>query len=117
MLLTALAAGIAPRETVTDDAPSGASRSTLPAGTTVVKQIPAEAGANSRVTVRRGDTLELEVRGNTLDSVLIERMELMDAVEPDTPARFNLVIDAPAGAYPIRLVEADRRIGAIEIRE
>ena len=27
------------------------------------------------------------------------------------------VIDAPAGSYPIRLVEADRRIGSIVISD
>jgi hypothetical protein len=67
--------------------------------------------------VQRGDLLELEVAGDTLDSVLIERLDRIDAIEPTTPARFNMVVDATAGIYPIRLVEADQRIGALVVGE
>jgi hypothetical protein len=113
MLLTALAAGLTPRED--PQSPPGAA--TLPAGTTVVKQIPADPEANTRVEVRRGDLLELEVAGDVLDSVLLERLDRIDAIEPMTPARFNMVVDALAGTYPIRLVELDRRIGSIVVRD
>jgi hypothetical protein len=113
MLLTALAAGLAPREDQTVS-PQGGS---LPAGEPVLKRIPADPAANSRVMVRRGDVLELEVEGDLLDTVLIERLDRIDAIEPLTPARFHLVVDAPAGIYPIRLVEEDRRIGALVVAE
>jgi hypothetical protein len=113
MLLTALAAGLTPR----DDDQTPPAAGTLPAGATVVKQIPADPAANSRVEVRRGDLLELEVAGDVLDSVLLERLDRIDAIEPTTPARFNIVVDALAGTYPIRLVEADRRIGSIVVRD
>jgi hypothetical protein len=113
MLLTALAAGLAPREEQTVSPAGG----TLPAGERVVKQIPADPAANSRVSVQRGDLLELEVTGDTLDAVLIERLDRIDAIEPTTPARFNMVVDATAGIYPIRLVEADQRIGALVVGE
>jgi hypothetical protein len=113
MLLAVLAAGLAPRQQATD-VPS-TERSALPAGRTVAEEIPADPGADSRVAVRRGDLLQLEVSGDTLDSVLIERLDRMEAIEPMTPARFEILVDAPAGVYPIRLVDADRRIGSIEI--
>ena len=113
MLLTALAAGLAPREEPAASPGVG----TLPAGDRVVKQIPADPAANSRVSVQRGDLLELEVTGDTLDSVLIERLDRIDAIEPTTPARFNMVVDATPGIYPIRLVEADQRIGALVVGE
>jgi hypothetical protein len=113
MLLTALAAGLAPQPPVADQAP--AERSALPSGSTVAEEIPADPGSDSRVVVRRGDVLELEVSGDTLDSVLIERLDRIDGIEPTTPARFEFLAEAPAGVYPIRLVEADRRIGTIEI--
>jgi hypothetical protein len=113
MLLTALAAGLAPAPPV-NEAPQ-AERTDLPAGGTVTERIPADPGADSRVIVHRGDVLQLEVSGDTLDSVLIERLDRMAAIEPTTPARFEILIDAPAGVYPIRLVDADRRIGSIEI--
>ena len=116
MLLTALAASIAPRDLTREDDPP-VPRGALPAGTTIAEEIPSEAGADSRIAVSRGDTLELEVTGNTLDTVLLERLDRIDPIDPTTPARFNLVIDAPAGSYPIRLVEADRRIGSIVISD
>ena len=113
MLLAVLAAGLAPQR-ASDDAPPP--RSSLPSGSRVVEEISADAGSESRnVMVRRGDVLRLEVSGNELDSVLIERLDRIEAIEPTTPARFELLIDAPAGIYPIRLLEADRRIGAIQI--
>jgi hypothetical protein len=114
MLLTALAAGIAPRQQATDTPTT--ERSALPAGRTVAEEIPAKPGADSRIVIRRGDLLQLEVAGDTIDSVLIERLDEMAAIEPTTPARFEILADAPAGVYPIRLVDADRRIGSIEIK-
>jgi hypothetical protein len=114
MLLAALAAGLAPQRTVDDGAPPP--RSELPSGGEVVEEISADAGAEARnVMVRRGDVLRLEVSGDTLDSVLIERLDRIEAIEPSTPARFEMLIEAPAGIYPIRLIEADRRIGALQI--
>lgn len=113
MLLTAVAAGLAPQERA-EQTPA-AQTSDLPEGTIVRKEIPAAPGSDSRVVVQRGDVLELEVIGDVLDSVQIERLDRMEGIEPLTPARFNLLAEAPAGVYPIRLVEADRRIGSIEI--
>jgi hypothetical protein len=113
MLLTALAAGLAPAPQVNEAPP--AERPALPVGQPVTETIPADPGADTHVVVRRGDLLQLEVTGDTLDSVLIERLDRMDAIDPTTPARFEMLVDAPAGVYPIRLVDADRRIGSIEI--
>jgi hypothetical protein len=113
MLLAALAAGLAPRDPAGDTATPATS---LPKGATVAREISATPGSDARIVVQRGDVLQLEVSGDTLDSVLIEQLDRMEAIEPSTPARFEILADAPAGVYPIRLVEADRRIGAIEIR-
>ena len=112
MLLTAVAAGLAPQEQASEPP---AQASNLPVGTTVEKVIPAAPGSDSRVVVRRGDVLKLEVTGNVLDSVEIERLDRMEGIEPLTPARFEFLAEAPAGVYPIRLVDADRRIGSIKI--
>jgi hypothetical protein len=112
MLLTVVAAGLAPQERASDPP---AQASTLPEGTIVTNVIPAAPGSDSRVVVQRGDVLKLEVTGDVLDSVQIERLDRMEAIEPLTPARFELLAEAPAGVYPIRLVDADRRIGSIEI--
>ena len=118
MLLTALAASIVPRDlTGGDDAPVVRGPGALPAGTTIAEEIPAAPGSNSRVTVSRGDTLQLEVAGDVFDSVLLERLDMVDGIEPTTPARFDILIDSPPGSYPIRLVDADRRIGSIVISD
>ncbi len=47
--------------------------------------------------------------------VQIERLDRIDAIDPTTPARFELIAE-DAGVYPIRLIEADRRIGRLDIR-
>jgi hypothetical protein len=118
MLLTALAASIVPRDlTGGDDAPVVRGPGALPPGTTIAEEIPAAPGSNSRITVSRGDTLQLEVAGDVFDSVLLERLDMVDGIEPTTPARFDILIDSPPGSYPIRLVDADRRIGSIVISD
>jgi hypothetical protein len=117
MLLAALAASIAPRDLTGGDDPPAAATS-LPPGRTVAREIPAAPGAAAaRIAVSRGDILELEVFGDTLDTVLLERLDLLDSIEPSTPARFNILVDAPAGSYPIRLIDADRRIGSIVVTD
>jgi hypothetical protein len=114
LLLAALASALVPR----DDGPdTPAPPTSLPAGRTVAEEIPAAKGSDSQVEVSRGDLLELEVAGDVLDTVLIEQLDFLDAIEPTTPARFNLVIDVPAGTYPIRLVDADRRVGSLIVSD
>jgi hypothetical protein len=118
VLLTALAASIVPRDlTGGDDAPVVRGPGALPAGTTIAEEIPAAPGSNSRITVSRGDTLQLQIAGDVFDSVLLERLDMVDGIEPTTPARFEILIDSPPGSYPIRLVDADRRIGSIVISD
>ena len=114
LLLAALASALVPRD---DGAETPPARTSLPAGRTVAEEIPAAKGSDSQVEVSRGDLLELEVAGDVLDTVLIEQLDFLDAIEPTTPARFNLVIDVPAGTYPIRLVDADRRVGSLIVSD
>ena len=114
LLLMTVAAALAPQSEV---APPEGSSPALPAGRPVETTISAAEGADARVPVRRGDLLTLEVEGDTLDAVLLERRDRIDAIEPTTPARFTMLVEAPAGIYPIRLVDADRRIGMIEISD
>jgi hypothetical protein len=116
MLLTALAAGLAPRQETNDVTPrSSATPAPASSGRTIARTIAAAPGSDTRVSVRQGDLLQLEVAGDALDTVWLERLDRVDAIDPSSPARFELLIDEPAGDYPIRLVDADRRIGAIEI--
>lgn len=110
MLLTALAAGLAPQP---EDTPTSSAPRPGPTPTTVPDSISAD-GTDQTVKARVGDLIQLEVTGDVLDQVQIERLDRFDPIEPTTPARFE-VIPETAGVYPIRLVEADRRIGRLEI--
>jgi hypothetical protein len=114
MLLGVIAAGLAPQDAAED---ASLPASDLPAGGEVVEQLSADGSESRRVVVNRGDVLKLDISGTTADSVLIERLDRIESIDPSTPARFELLADAPAGVYPIRLIDADRRIGAIEIRD
>ena len=115
LLLATLAAGVAPQRPLP---PPPAS--TIPADPgeprTVERRISADASGGTTVRVDRGEILELEVSGRVLDSVLLEGLDRMDAIEPRTPARYNVLAEHP-GTYPIRLVAADRRIGRLVITQ
>jgi hypothetical protein len=118
MGLTALAASVAPRQPVTPEQRREATPTPVaPAGTptlvTVEKRI-STVDADARVSVREGDLVELTIAGPERDSVLL--LDRMDTIHPDSPARFSLLADEP-GEYPIELLEADRRIGTLVIRE
>ena len=118
MGLTALAASVAPREPLMRDR-RAATPSPTPtsepatASRTVAETIETEEDP-AKVTVRKGDLVRLEVRGNELDSV-----RLFDEIEPidvNSPAIFELYADRP-GSYPIELVEGQRQVGTLVVRE
>jgi hypothetical protein len=115
MGLMALAASVAPRQPVREDERS--TPTPAPAGTptlaTVEKTLNASEG-DTRVTVNEGDLVELTVSGDERDSVMV--LDRIDAIDPTTPARFSLLA-GEAGEHPIELLEADRRIGTLVIRE
>jgi hypothetical protein len=113
--LTALAGGVAPR-----DRPAGVDAgATPPAGLREPPQ-PVEktldaSGAGQRVVARVGQTVTITVESDVLDSVSIAEMG-SKTVEPESPARFELLADV-AGSYAIELLESERQIGTLEIRE
>jgi len=114
LLLATLAAGVAPPPPLPPAPPSSLPAAEEGAGT-VERTISAEPGSRTAVQVQRGDLVRLQVTGDLLDSVLLEGLDRMEAIEPLTPAIFDMLAERP-GVYPIRLVEADRRIGRLVIR-
>jgi hypothetical protein len=111
MLLTALAAGLAPEpDPSTPAAPDRATRAPE-----IIEEMLSTDRADQTVRARVGDLIRLEVAGDVLDQVQIERLDRIDAIEPLTPARFE-VIPEIAGVFPIRLIEADRRLGRLDVR-
>ena len=66
------------------------------------------------VPVKLGDQLPLIVRSRKPDLVEIPALGLLEPVDTNAPARFDLFADAP-GTYGIRLVTANRVIGRVEV--
>ena len=111
MLLTALAAGLATQ-------PGGVDPPSVPRpaqSPEIVERSISASQDDQSVQARVGDLIQLQVTGELIDQVQIERLDRIDSIEPTTPARFE-VIPATAGVYPIRLVDADRRIGRLDIK-
>jgi len=68
----------------------------------------------TRVAVREGQILQLTVQGSEVDSVMV--LDEIEPIEEDSPALFEIYADRP-GEYPIELVDADRQIGTLVVRE
>jgi hypothetical protein len=66
------------------------------------------------VRLRVGDQVTLTVKSRTTDQVQILGFGALEPVAPDAPARFDLLADRP-GTFPIRLVEARRRLATIVV--
>jgi hypothetical protein len=73
-----------------------------------------ETGRPRTVDARTGDTIELDVSGNTPDTVVIDDLAVSEPVDPDSPAQVEIYADTP-GSYPVLLLDSGRRIGAIRI--
>jgi hypothetical protein len=110
--LTALAAGVAPRQQPADDGGTVAPAPAAPAQRPLDRTLDAQA-TGQRVVARVGQTVVITVESAELDSVSLAERGI-EPVEPDSPARFELLADVP-GDYAIDLLEADRTIGSLEI--
>ena len=121
--LTALATALAPRPRL-DRQQSATPQPAPPVAPTpaaepaqprlVERTLEADPDRPVVVRARVGDTVRLVVRGDILDSVEVEGTGEIEQVEPDSPARFELLADERA-THGIRLVDAGRRIGRLEI--
>jgi hypothetical protein len=122
MGLTALAASVAPREPLVRDrraatpSPTPTSQPTVTAddGIRTVEKTIGTGEDPAKITVRTGDLVRIAVTGDELDSVrLFDKIESIDA---ESPAVFEVYADRP-GTYPIELVEGERRVGTLVVRE
>lgn len=113
MGLIALAAGVAPRESVRDTgSPTPMPGASAPMAT-VERTLDAQS-TGQEVAARVGQTVVITVETDELDSVGLGDYEI-ETADPQSPARFELLADV-AGSYPIHLLEADRTIGTLEVR-
>jgi hypothetical protein len=113
--LTALAAGVAPRERLgTDSAPPASPAPTREQASGVVQRTLDAGATGQRVVARVGQTVVLTVRSDSLETVSLDDVGVKTA-EPSSSARFELLADVP-GSYAIDLLESEKRIGTLEIR-
>jgi hypothetical protein len=113
--LTALAAGVAPRQPAGTDPSAGAPSVTPPLRASGRVQRTLDAAATGQhVVARVGQTVVLTVRAQELSTVSLGDVGVQTA-DADSPARFELIADVP-GDYPIELLESEERIGTLEIR-
>ncbi len=61
-----------------------------------------------------GDRVEIVVEGSRPDSIMLGELRT-EQLEAGIPARFELLAET-TGAYPLVLVNENRRIGTLEIR-
>jgi hypothetical protein len=113
--LTAVAAGVAPRQPAGPDEGTGAPSVTPPLRASGQVQRTLDAAATGQhVVARVGQTVVLTVRARELSTVSLGDVGVRTA-DADSPARFELLADVP-GDYPIELLEPEQRIGTLEIR-
>jgi hypothetical protein len=122
MGLTAFAASVAPtpenprrgaRGTPTPSpSPAPATSVGDPAAVSVTME---SAQQPQQVEATVGDDVALEVEADAVDSVVIDGLDAVQAVAPDSPARFDLFADR-IGTYPIRLLDSGRQLGELVIR-
>ena len=114
--LTALAAGVAPRERLGTDSGNTPAPAVTPAAVaagTVERTLNAGA-TGQRVVARVGQTVELTVESDTLETVSLDEYGDQTA-EADSPAHFELLADVP-GNYAISVLDPAQRIGTLEIQ-
>jgi|ERR687887_384820 hypothetical protein len=131
MGLTALAASVAPRDTgepaspperpgtavAPTTTPELAPAAPAPGEDVIEETLSAAEGASPvRVRARPGQILELQVQGKVFDEVVLTGLDRVEAIAPEAPARFELYLDQP-GRFEIRLLQANRRLGELLVRE
>ncbi len=87
---------------------------TVPRGEGKSARIEVDSNRISVVPVALGDQLSLTIASDRADLVEIPAIGLIDSLGPNGPALFN-VFASRVGSYGIRLVEADRLVGRIEV--
>jgi hypothetical protein len=87
----------------------------LPTGKLLHRTIATDDPTPKRIKLNLGDQLELTVTSAKLaDQVEIPAFGELENVDPNLPARFDLLALEP-GSFAVRLVEAKRVIGRIEV--
>ena len=127
LVVLAVANAVAPRKT--DRAPSsppgnaGTAPATPPsatavpdtAGRTVTAELSATPSGRTKVVrARLGDEVDLYVSAPVVGTVTLSGYDLLEAVDPSTPAEFHFIADR-AGTFDVLLQEADAVVGRLRV--
>jgi hypothetical protein len=74
----------------------------------------AASAQEETIEAKVGDRVQIIVEGDEPANVLLEELRT-EPLDAGSPARFELLAETP-GAYPLVLLEEDRRIGTLEIQ-
>lgn len=116
LFVSTLAAALVPVDPPTRDE-VGSEPSTAaapPAGKRVTRAIDAGAKRERRIAIAAGDQLALTVRSPRSEQVEIAGLGELEDVDPDAPARFDLLPTQP-GDHAVRLLGDGRVIATIEV--
>ena len=115
LVVSSIAAALAPvREADEDTSTTSTTATEPPPGELLRETIDAGERKPARIALELGDQLELQVTAKRVDEVEIAGLGLLEQVDPNAAARFSL-LPREAGRYEVRLLDADRTIGWIEI--
>jgi hypothetical protein len=116
LVVTALAAGLAPPPRPLPPQAGVTAPGTAPPGSSVIvaRTLDASRTRPRTITVRSGDILSLTVRSDTADAVELQNLGALRAVAPDAPVTFDVLPDEP-GEYPVVLVGAGRTVGTVRV--
>jgi hypothetical protein len=114
--VSTVAAALVPvdRDTGDDTTTTTTSTREAPTGKREPKSIDAGADKPKTIRVEVGDQLQLRVTSPRADQVEIPALDELEDVDPEAPAHFDLLL-FDKGRFPVRLVEANRQIGAIKV--
>jgi len=121
LAVSTIAAALVPPEARRDGTGSTTSTTTrvpvsdATGGKLVRRTIVVGPRGSTPIEIRLGDQLALTVRARSADQVEIPAFGLLEDVDRDLPARFDLLPER-AGMFDVDLVDAGRTVAEIEVR-
>jgi hypothetical protein len=119
MLLAALAAQVAPPPERSDQSaeptPTVAEpRRSAESGQIIERTLKVGGAGTTLIQASPGQTIRLVVEGDSLASVELKGLDIIETVAPDSPAMFDIYADRE-GTFPVVALESEREIARIEI--
>ena len=113
MVITALAAALAPRRSSLSETPTPTSPAVAQAAAEPVEKTLDAQADDQRIDAKVGQIVRITVNTDELDSVELGDLGT-ETADPESPAHFEILADTP-GTYPITLLQAERQIGELVV--